>query len=125
MGEGRTEVLRRIRARVGGNGAAEVQRGDTVGDREDAVDVVGARQRAVEREMLLEDGGAAMMFQMRGAEASELWAAATWRRQSQLVKTMIRAASTAPAIVPRPPAILTPPSTVTVAPAGAKPRTSS
>jgi predicted secreted hydrolase len=27
----------------------------------------------------LEDGGAAMMFQMRGAEASELWAAATWR----------------------------------------------
>lgn len=27
----------------------------------------------------LEDGGAAMMFQMRGEQASELWAAATWR----------------------------------------------
>lgn len=27
----------------------------------------------------LDDGGAAMMFQMRGDEASELWAAATWR----------------------------------------------
>lgn len=27
----------------------------------------------------LDDGGAAMMFQMRGVEASELWAAATWR----------------------------------------------
>lgn len=27
----------------------------------------------------LDDGGALMMFQMRGPEASELWAAATWR----------------------------------------------
>jgi predicted secreted hydrolase len=27
----------------------------------------------------LDDGGAAMMFQMRGDQASELWAAATWR----------------------------------------------
>ena len=31
----------------------------------------------------LDDGGAAMMFQMRGTESSELWAAATWRAGTQ------------------------------------------